>query len=272
VATPQRASTAAALALLRSPGYSATDAKARTTCCEFGPTLVAHSPAPVTEMLRRLFASVIRPPYVRVRNGIGELLFERRLGVRTSGDVELADLGIAAEGRLRYRPIGWLSLRRILPPRAVTADDVFVDIGCGKGRAVLLAAGYPFRRVIGVELSTRLVEIAHENVERTKARLRCKDIVLVNADAVTYQIPDDVTVVFLNNPFSGAIFAAVVKNVLDSYDRIPRPLRIVYGCPIEEATLLATGRIRTIKRVRGFRPGREWSTSNSLRMYAVQAR
>lgn len=221
-------------------------------------------------MLRRLFAAVIRPPYVFARNGIGNLLFERRLGVRTSGDVELDELGIAAEGRLRYRPIGWLSLRRILPPSAVTADDVFLDIGSGKGRAVLLAATYPFRRVIGVELSTRLVDIAQDNVNRTKARLRCKDIVLVNADAESYNIPDDVTVVFMYNPFRGAIFAAVVENLLASYDRRPRPLRIVYANPIEESALLATGRVRMIKQVRGFRPGREWSRSNSVKLYAVQ--
>jgi SAM-dependent methyltransferase len=188
------------------------------------------------------------------------------------GFVELDVLGIAAEGRLRYRPIGWLSLRRILPPRAVTADDVFLDIGCGNGRAVLLAAAYPFRRVIGIELSTQLVEIAQDNIDRTKARVRCKNMVLVNADAENYEIPDDVTVVFMYNPFRGPIFATVVKNLLNSYDRKPRPLRIVYANPIEEPALLATGRVRMIGRVQGFRPGREWSRSNSLRLYAVQAR
>jgi len=224
----------------------------------------------VTDMLRRLFASVIRPPYVWARNGIGDLFFERRLDVQTSGDIDLDELGIAAEGRRKYRPTGWLSLRRILPPNAVTADDVFLDIGSGKGRAVLMAARYPFRRVIGVELSEQLLDIAQNNVDRAKTHLRCQDIELVHADAESYQIPDDVTVVFLNNPFGGAIFAAVVNKLLDSYDRRPRPLRIIYANPVEEVMLLKTGRIRIIKRLRGFRPGREWSRSNSLKMYAVR--
>lgn len=223
-------------------------------------------------MLRRLFASVVRPPYVWLRNGITDLLFERRLGVRTSGDVELQELGIAADGRVKYRPVGWLTLRRILPPSAVTTDDVFLDIGSGMGRAVLLAAAYPFRRVIGVELSPRLVDIAHDNVDRCRARLRCKDVVLVNADALEYEIPDDVTVVFMNNPVRGAIFAAVVEHMLDSYDRRPRTMRLVYASPIEEPTLLSTGRIRTIRRTRGFRPGREWSRSNSVTLYTVHPR
>jgi SAM-dependent methyltransferase len=220
-------------------------------------------------MLRRLFTSVIRPPYVWLRNGITDLLFERRLGVRTSGDIELQDLGIAADGRVKYRPIGWLMLRRILPPSAVTTDDVFLDIGSGKGRAVLLAAAYPFRRVIGVELSTQLIDIAQDNVDHCTARLRCKDIVFVNADAVEYEIPDDVTVVFMNNPLRGATFAAVVEQVLDSYERRPRTMRIVYANPIEEPALLSTGRIQRIRRTRGFRPGRKWSRSNSVSLYTV---
>jgi SAM-dependent methyltransferase len=221
-------------------------------------------------MLRRLFASVIRPPYVLLRGGITDLLFERRLGVRTSGDIELQDLGIAADDREKYRPVGWLILRRILPPSSITTDDVFLDIGSGKGRAVLLAAAYPFRRVIGVELSTQLVDIAQDNVDRRRAMLRCKDVVLVNADAVEYDIPDDVTVVFMNNPLHGASFAAVVEHVLDSYDRRPRTMRIVYANPIEEPALLSTGRIRMVRRTIGFRPGRDWSRSNSVSLYSVQ--
>ena len=221
-------------------------------------------------MLRRLFASVIRPPYVWLRNGTTDLVFERRLGVRTSGAIELDELGIAAEGREKYKPVGWLRLRQILPPSTVSTDDVFLDIGSGMGRAVVLAAAtYPFRRVIGVELSARLVDIAQHNIDRCKARLRCNDIEIVNADAVDYEIPDDVTVVFMYNPVRGENFAAVVKNVLDSYDRRPRTLRIVYATPIEESALLSTGRIRMVRQVRGFRPGREWSRSNSVRLYSV---
>jgi SAM-dependent methyltransferase len=222
-------------------------------------------------MLRGLFASVIRPPYVWLRDGTTNLLFERRLGVRTSGTIGLEELGISAEDRQEYKPIGWFTLRRILPPNTVTANDVFLDVGCGMGRAVLMAAAeYPFRRVIGVELSTRLVKIAQHNLDCCRAQLWCKDVVVVNADAVNYEIPDDATIVFMYNPVRGATFAAVVQNLLDSYDRSPRMLRIIYANPTEEAILLSTGRVRTIRRLRGFRPGREWSRSNSCRMYVVQ--
>ena len=197
-------------------------------------------------------------------------MFEHRLGVQTSGEIALDELGIAAAGRQRYQPIGLFKLRRIMPPHSVTADDVFVDIGSGMGRAVFLAAGYRFRRVIGVELSRQLVDIAQDNLDRCRDRLRCKDVSFVAADATQYQVPDDVTVVFMNNPVQGEPFAAVVKNILASYDRKPRDMRIIYGNPVEEAMLLGTGRITLIRQIRGFRPGREWSRSNCCRMYGVQ--
>lgn len=200
------------------------------------------------------------------------MLFENRLGVQTSGEISLDELGIAATGRQRYQPVGLFKLRRIMPPNSVGSNDVFVDIGSGMGRAVFLAAGYRFRRAIGVELSGQLVDIAQRNLDHCRDRLQCKDIAFVIADATQYEIPDDVTVVFMNNPVQGAHFEAVVKNVLDSYDRNPRGMRIIYGNPVEEATLLATGRIKLIRQIRGLRPGREWSRSNCCRMYEVQPR
>jgi tRNA1(Val) A37 N6-methylase TrmN6 len=161
-------------------------------------------------------------------------------------------------------------LRRILPRHTVTTGDVFIDIGSGMGRALVVAATYPFQRVIGVELSDELSDISRQNIDRVSTRLRCKDITVVTADATEYEIPDDATVMFMHNPFQGAIFEAVTKNILNSYDRKPRNLRIVYVNPIEESTFLSTNRIRPVRRIRGYRPGRDWSRSNSATLYEVQ--
>jgi 16S rRNA G966 N2-methylase RsmD len=160
-------------------------------------------------------------------------------------------------------------LPRILPRRTVDVNDVFLDIGSGMGRALLVAASYPFSRVIGVELSAHLNDIAQQNIHHLESRLKCRDITVVNADAVEYRVPDDVTVVFMANPFQGSIFQRVVHNILASYDRNPRRLRIVYVNPREEGFLLSTGRIRTIRKIRGYRPGRDWSRSNSATLYEV---
>jgi tRNA1(Val) A37 N6-methylase TrmN6 len=64
----------------------------------------------------------------------------------------------------------------------ITNRDVFVDFGSGKWRAIFWAARYPFRRVIGVELSAQLNALARRNINRNRHRLTCRDIHLVTAD------------------------------------------------------------------------------------------
>jgi predicted RNA methylase len=212
----------------------------------------------------------IRLPYLWIRETLTNFLFDRRFGTRTSGVVELAELGLASEERVEYKPSGLLFLRRILPPREVNERDVFLDYGAGMGRVILQAAQYPFRRVIGVELSEQLAQTARENIERNAERLRCKDVTVVCSDAVEYEPPDDVTVVYLYNPFTGSIFARVLTKLIESVDRAPRMVRIIYANPVEEAALLETGRVRHARTARGMRPTPEWSLSNSTRMYLLE--
>jgi hypothetical protein len=74
---------------------------------------------------------------------------ELRYGIRTEGDVDLEELGVAAEHRMGYEGSHWVGVRRALRRLAVTQHDVFADFGSGKGPAVLVAATFPFRRVLG---------------------------------------------------------------------------------------------------------------------------
>jgi len=84
-----------------------------------------------------------------------------------------------------------------------------------------------------------------------------------------YVVPDDVTVAYFANPFTGSIFAAVLDNLLSSLQRNPRTLRLIYLNPVEERMVIQRGG-RPIRTVRGMRPSREWSRSNSIRMYLLE--
>lgn len=223
---------------------------------------------PPTSVPRRVFDAIVKPPLVALRDA-GTRLLERRHGIETAGRVELEELGLAGKDRVYYKPTEWLTLPRILPRREVAESDVFVDFGSGLGRVVYQAANYPFRRVVGIELSDQLNAVARRNIERNRDRLRCQEVELVTTDVLDYEIPDDVTVAFFANPFQGETFATVIERLLASVDRRPRRLRIIYRNPIEHEILMATGRVRPVRRLRGFRPSRDWSRSNSTRMYEV---
>jgi SAM-dependent methyltransferase len=179
------------------------------------------------------------------------ILFERRLGTETHEWVELSELGLPSEDRLRYQPTAWGTLPRVLRRSQVSPEDVFIDFGCGKGRMVLEAALlYRFARVEGVELSPDLAAIARANLERNRRRLRAPRVDVTVSDVLKYSIPDDVTIAFFANPFTGPIFAHVIAGLLASVDRRPRRLRIVYCVPVEERMLLQTGRIRRVASAR----------------------
>ena len=126
-----------------------------------------------------------------------------------------------------YIASNWRTLRRALRRYEIGPDDVFIDIGSGMGRMVLEASRFPFKRVIGVELASKLHAIAQQNVKRMQRRARCTEIELVNTDILDYDFPDDVTFVYMFNPFRGAIFQGVAEMMIHSLDRNPRPLHLI---------------------------------------------
>jgi len=184
----------------------------------------------------------MKTTYARLRRTLAQLAYEKRYGVRTAELIELDKLGIAGEGRGYYVAASWRTLRRTLSRKEITPRDVFVDFGSGMGRMVLEAARFPFGRVVGVELSEELHRIAEDNVRRTRQRLLCRDIELVQGDVLNYEVPDDLSVVFFNNPFQGTVFSTVIERLVMSLDRNPRHLKIIYYNPVEERTILGTGR------------------------------
>jgi hypothetical protein len=198
---------------------------------------------------------------------------ERLRGLHTSQVVQLATVGLAHPERVDYHPSGWLALRSLLSRSEVGPDDVFADIGAGKGRVVYQAARrYGLKRVIGVELSPQLAEEARSNLKRNRRRLRCHDVEIVTSDALAWEVPDDLTIAYLFRPFTGATFRGFIENLIASYDRSPRRLRILYVKPEDHDALLATGRIREISPPMGLIPRLQRYDADWARLYEVTPR
>lgn len=103
----------------------------------------------------------------------------------------------------------------------------FIDIGCGKGRALFIAAELPFRQLIGVELSGELCEVARSNVARDPAWT--ERISIVNQDATNFNYPEGPLVLFFYYPFYAAVFRRVLKNLERQLRRSPRPAYLLYA-------------------------------------------
>jgi SAM-dependent methyltransferase len=193
-----------------------------------------------------VLGSLPRPTAVtRLRAVAVRLLEERYLGVHTGVQIRPQDLGYR-QGL--YLASSWLVLRELFRNMEVAEDDVFVDIGSGMGRVVFMAARRPFKRVIGVERSLRLNEVARGIVDRKRRLLACQDVALLTVDALEWDVPDDVTVVYLFCPFPDTVFQRLVDRLIASIDHAPRHLRVVYNFSTvqDRAILEATGRAQRI--------------------------
>jgi SAM-dependent methyltransferase len=196
-------------------------------------------------VLRRTFPKPVRRALWAANDSLTraeQRVFERRLGVSTSGHVYIDDGTLTAD-RVFYQGCEWLPLRRMLRSLKPGPGDVFVDLGSGKGQALLVAAGFDYDRVLGIEMMPELVDLANDNLLRAASKLRCRDVRSERGDVLDWQMPDDVTTVFLYCPFNGEIFHQALGEVFASYDRKPRQLRIVYGYPWEHNWLVGTGRV-----------------------------
>ncbi len=144
--------------------------------------------------------------------------FDQRHGVDTAGTVNLEEMDVPEELRgraVRYEAVDPDFFAHVLG-RASIGDRsryLFIDLGSGKGRALLLAAQSGFRRVVGVELDPHLDAAARRNIGVFRWEHRQTEFEQVNGDATAYPFPATPTVLFLNNPFDELLIGKVLDNV-----------------------------------------------------------
>ena len=132
--------------------------------------------------------------------------------------------------------------RATLPSSAARVKAYsFVDVGAGKGRALLLAAESPFRKVIGVELNQELARLAQRNITLWKrlARPRTK-IRVMHEDAAEFRWPRTPLLVYLNNPFDCALVERVASRLAAAAVSGPGLIDILYVNPACADTLTRT--------------------------------
>lgn len=118
----------------------------------------------------------------------------------------------------------------------------FVDLGSGKGRVLLLASDLPFKRIIGVEFSPELHEVAARNIQNYRNRAqRSKEIQSVCADATAYPPPEGNVVIFLFNPFKSSSVSHVLENLGRSLQEHPREIYLVYNTAVYQSLMEQCG-------------------------------
>lgn len=177
--------------------------------------------------------------------------FDKRYGVETGGLIASAELhsGHAhdafntayygmAPSRFQRVMVSWIADES----HAAIEDYSFVDIGCGKGRAVLMASEFGFREVAGVELHASLAEIAETNVVawRAAGRAVCP-VRIVCQDATEFVFPEGPCLLYLFHPFTAPVMKRLIERIEADFAGRRGMLDLIYFNPEGGGLLEAHG-------------------------------
>ena len=162
--------------------------------------------------------------------------FDRTFRTDTSGAVppELLPSSSLDSARLNgYGAVQPSILRAALNAVQPLDRYTFVDLGCGKGRALLIASEFPFRGIVGVELSAALGRIARRNARSVCRRFAKRAPMRVElADAGSFPFPAGDLLVFLYNPFGEGVVAQVVARLESLRSESDRTIVVIYCNPV----------------------------------------
>jgi len=171
-------------------------------------------------------------------------VFDEERGVDTATWVRVPELDTSSanlEHAVRYEPSSIEEFQLLMNKLKIDhADFTFVDYGSGKGRVLMLAAEYPFKRILGVEFAESLDHIAQENIATLGADAQRIETFLM--DATEFDPPPEPLVLYFFHPFGVPALRRVLDRVLASLERDPRPAYVVMTGPPELAeTVMQSG-------------------------------
>lgn len=138
--------------------------------------------------------------------------------------------------RGKYQPSEPELFHKILDAAQVRYEDfVFVDLGSGKGRTLLMASDYPFRRIIGAEIIPELHEVAQQNIRRYHSdNQKCFRLEAWLGDAREFPFPPEPIMVYLFNPFPEDVLRTVLHRLRESLTAHPRETYVIYHNLVHE--------------------------------------
>lgn len=173
-----------------------------------------------------------------------EIKGEKRYGIQTTGADELHSLekkGIDTGHATIYMPLSYDILEDVLSQVNAGSTRHFIDIGCGKGRAMCVAAHKGFTKISGIDFSREFCDAARKNLQETQQHIPGFKFTVYNNDAFYFDIPADADCIFLFNPFDEVIMSGVIENIDISLEENPRSLTVIYANPMQKHLFMGAG-------------------------------
>lgn len=198
------------------------------------------------KLAQRTNPAVLKEDYRRFLILIHETILDREiekvLFVPTRDHIKLSELTIRSLMRLSghaYRPTPAKVFEWAMTPLdGEVKRSIFVDIGAGRGRALLMASHYDFEKIIGVEFAEELHSDCLMNIAQyPRSRMRCRDVDCVLEDATHFEVPEQSAVFYFFDPFEPQILEEVLMRIARAYGLHQRPCHLVFVDPPDPAAM-----------------------------------
>lgn len=135
-------------------------------------------------------------------------------------------------------------IRKCLDVIGIDLDMDFIDLGCGKGRPMVVAAEFPFRSLTGIELSPYISKLARRNIARLHPKERYGDrMSIVEGDASKPDLGTAPAIVlFLYHSFDRPLVETLVAHLDAALSNAPgRKVWLIYYNPVHYEVFDASG-------------------------------
>ncbi len=173
-----------------------------------------------------------------------EIRGEKKYGINTTGADELKKLiskDIDISHATIYMPASYDLLEAVFKKTQIHLFKHLVDIGCGKGRSLCVAAYFGAKKLTGIDFSNEFCKDAKLNLTKTKLHFPDINFTIIHNDAFYFEIAKDVDCIFMFNPFDETIMSGVINNINESLLKSPRKITVIYFNPIQKHLFLNNG-------------------------------
>lgn len=164
-----------------------------------------------------------------------EIRGEWKYGLDTTEPHMLEELSVPTKDiarSSRYEAVNYYMLEKILKAqRKLSFHTTFTDLGCGKGRPMVVAAHMGFQNIYGVDFAPELCNIALNNMRKQQRKLPNLRFDIACINVKEYPLLPDQSVFFLFNPFGKETLLELIHRIDLSVMESPRTIFVIYVSP-----------------------------------------
>jgi len=142
----------------------------------------------------------------------------------------------------RYEAVSYYMLEHLFNAFKKISDQTsIVDLGCGKGRMMMVAPHFGFGCITGIDFAKEVCEQARTNMKEKEKEFPNLEWKVLNENVEDYAIKPDDSIFFMFNPFTEIVLKNFLKKLDISCDQFPRPTYFLYASPQYQQLLLDNG-------------------------------